>query len=175
MIGSHRMCDTCRFTGRPSKSLRRTPSGGEHGHVAVGEEEHVARVAENRGHVGGDEVFVVAQADHHRRTRAGGDNLVRIGARQHGQGEYAGQLLHGQTHSGFEVAAEIFLHQVGDDLGVGLGDELVAFVLKLLLEREIILDDAVVHDHDLAGAIAMGMRVFLGRTPVRRPARVADA
>ena len=48
-------------------------------------------------------------------------------------------------------------------------------ILKLLLERQIILDDAVVHHHDVALAIAMRMRVLFGGTAVRGPARVADA
>ena len=44
-----------------------------------------------------------------------------------------------------------------------------------LLQVEVVLDDAVVDDDDLAGAVAVRMRVLLGRAPVRRPARVADA
>ena len=62
-----------------------------------------------------------------------------------------------------------------DDFRVGFGDELVPFQLELMLELQIILDDAVVHDHDVAGAIAMRMRVLLGGTAVRSPARMADA
>ena len=37
--------------------------GREDGHVAIGQEEDVARVVEDRGDVGGDEVFVVTEAD----------------------------------------------------------------------------------------------------------------
>src|SRR5260370_3746449 len=69
----------------------------------------------------------------------------------------------------------MFFHQMGDDLCVRFGDELVALILKLLFERQIVFDDAVVHDHDLSAAIAMGMSVFLGWTAVRRPTCVADA
>jgi hypothetical protein len=64
---------------------------------------------------------------------------------------------------------------VRDDLGVGLGDELMTLFLKQLFEREIVLDDTVVNHHDLSGAIAMRMGVLLGRTAVGGPARVADA
>ena len=148
---------------------------GEHGHVAVGEEEHVARVPEDCRYVGGDEVFVIAQSDHHRRTLPRRDDLVRVRARQHRQREYPGQLLDGRPDRGLEIAREVFLYQVRDDFGIGLGDELMTYVLKLLFEREIVLDDAVVDDHDLAGAIAMRMRVLLGGAAVRCPARVADA
>ena len=54
------------------------------------------------------------------------------------------------------------LDQVRDDLGVGLGDELVALRLELALELEVVLDDAVVDDDDPAvcsrGAGARSLR-----------------
>ena len=84
------MCDTWRLTGRPVEIAEPHAVGREHRHVAIGEEEHVARVAEDGGHVGGDEVLALAEADHHRRPGARGDDLVRIGARDHGQREDAG-------------------------------------------------------------------------------------
>ena len=74
--------------------------------------------------------------------------------------------------AGLEV---MLLDQVGDDFGVGFGRELVAFVDQLLLQADIVFDDAVVDDDDLAGAIAMGMSVFFRGAAVRGPARVADA
>ena len=46
---------------------------------------------------------------------------------------------------------------------------------ELFLEREIVLDDAVVHDDEVAGAVRVRMCVHIRRTPVRRPARMADA
>ena len=47
--------------------------------------------------------------------------------------------------------------------------------LQLLLEIQVVLDDAVVDDDDLAGAVAVRMGVLFGRPAVRGPARVADA
>ena len=73
------------------------------------------------------------------------------------------------------VVLHLALDQVRDDLGVGLGDERVALALQLVLQVEVVLDDAVVDDDDLAGAVAVRVRVLLGRPAVRRPARVADA
>ena len=67
------------------------------------------------------------------------------------------------------------LDQVRDDLGVGFGLELVPLRLQLVLQLEVVLDDAVVHDDDAAGAVAVRVRVLLGRPAVRGPARVADA
>jgi hypothetical protein len=64
---------------------------------------------------------------------------------------------------------------VRDDLGVGLGDEPVPFLLELRLQIQVVLDDPVVDDHDPAGAVAVRVRILLGRPAVRRPSRVADA
>ena len=73
------------------------------------------------------------------------------------------------------VGLQVLLDQMGDDFGIGLGAELVAFVDQLLLQADVVLHDAVVHDNDLAGAIAMRMGILFGGTAVRGPARVADA
>jgi hypothetical protein len=40
------------------------------------EKEKIAGVIENRGHVAGDEVFILAQSDYDGRAVARGDNLV---------------------------------------------------------------------------------------------------
>ena len=70
---------------------------------------------------------------------------------------------------------EILLHQMGDDLGIGFGAELVAFFDELALQGEIVLDNAVMHDHDAAGAVAMGMSILFAGAAVRGPAGVANA
>src|SRR3981081_1705250 len=69
----------------------------------------------------------------------------------------------------------VLLDQVRNDFRIGLGGELVSFGDQLLLEREIVLDDAVVHDHDSARAVAMRMGVLFGGTAMRGPAGVSDA
>ena len=60
-----------------------------------------------------------------------------------------------------------------DDLGVGVGRELVALLLQLVAQLLEVLDDAVVHDRDLVGRVRM--RVDFVGLAVRRPAGVADA
>src|SRR5450631_887359 len=62
-----------------------------------------------------------------------------------------------------------------NDFRIGLGGELVAFFDQLLLQAEIVLDNPVMHDHDLARAVAVGMSIFFGRTSVCGPARVPNA
>ena len=64
---------------------------------------------------------------------------------------------------------------MGDDFGVGFGEELVALGDEGVLEREIVFDDAVVHDDEGAGAVAVGVGVLFGGAAVGGPAGVADA
>ena len=67
------------------------------------------------------------------------------------------------------------LDEVGDDLGVGFGDEGVALGDELVLEGEVVFDDAVVDDDEGAGAVAVRVGVLLGGAAVGGPAGVADA
>ena len=98
-----------------------------------------------------------------------------VGRDQH-QREQAAHVEQRPPHRVLEpVVFHLALDEVRDDLGVGLGDEGVSFLLELLLQIEVVLDDAVVDDDDPAGAVAVRMRVLFGRPAVRRPARVADA
>ena len=64
---------------------------------------------------------------------------------------------------------------MGDDLGIGLGDELVALGDEGGLEGEVVFDDAVVDDDEGSGAVAVGMGVFFGGAAVGGPPGVADA
>src|SRR3982751_3778562 len=68
----------------------------------------------------------------------------------------------------------ILLDHVGDDLGISFGGEFMALFGKLLLQRNVVLDDAVVHDHDAAGAVAVRVSIFFCWSAVRRPAGVAN-
>ena len=58
-------------------------------------------------------------------------------------------------------------------LGIGIGGEFLAERTEFLAQFLEILDDAVVDDGDLVGR--MRVRVVLGRPPMGRPARMADA
>ena len=75
----------------------------------------------------------------------------------------------------FGGEVELVLDEVGDDFGVGLGDELVAAGDEFGFEGEVVLHDAVVHDDERAGAVAVGVGVLLGGAAVGGPAGVADA
>ena len=77
--------------------------GSDDGEIAIGQKENVASVIEDRGNVGGDKVFVVAEADHQRRSIAGGDDLVGLIDGDHRQSEDAGEFFHGAANGFFKV------------------------------------------------------------------------
>jgi hypothetical protein len=53
---------------------------------------------------------------------------------------------------------------VGDDLGVGLGGEFVAFLQQLAFQGNVVFDDAVVCDDNTIRAISMRVCIlFVGR------------
>ena len=131
---------------------------------------------QNRGDVRGHEKLILSEADDDRRAVANRDDLVRIVGRDQHEREQSSQREKSPADGVFQpVALHFPLDEVRHDLRIGLRDEGVAFSNQLLLQLEIVLDDAVVDDDDLAGAVAMRMGVLLGRPPVRGPARVADA
>ena len=59
---------------------------------------------------------------------------------------------------------EIFFDKVRNHLGIGFRDERVPLGDQLLLQRQVILNDAVMHDHDAAGAVPedVGVRALDG-------------
>ena len=74
-----------------------------------------------------------------------------------------------------EVAFVVPLQKVHDHFRVGLRRELVAVRLQRLLQLAEVLDDPVQDDSGLVLVAArQGVRVLLGDSPVRCPARVAE-
>jgi hypothetical protein len=73
------------------------------------------------------------------------------------------------------VAGQGVLDEVGQDPAVGLGATRVPLGLQLLLELEVVLENAVVDDDERAAAVGVRVSVLLGRTSVGRQARVADS
>src|SRR5262249_47321393 len=67
------------------------------------------------------------------------------------------------------------LNEMSNNFGVGFSDKLVAFGLKLHFQFEIVLDNPVMYDHNLAGAITVWVGVFFGGAAMGGPAGVTDA
>ena len=176
MIGSQVTWCAGRSTGLPSRSVTRTPSLRQHRHVAIREKKDVARVLQQRRNIAGHEIFAVAQPDHRRRPDSRGNQFLRVLRGKKHQRIDAAQVLQRLAHRFFErQILRVFFHQMRHDLRIRLGDELVAFLLQLFLQLQIIFDDPVVHHHILPGAIAMRVRIFFRGTSVSGPARVANS
>src|SRR6266852_859334 len=69
---------------------------------------------------------------------------------------------------------KIFLDQMGNHFGISFGGKAMAFFNELSLQRNVILDNAIVNYDDSSGAVAMRVSVFFSGTPVRGPASVAN-
>ena len=73
------------------------------------------------------------------------------------------------------VALIVVFEHLRDNLRIGFRYELYAAAHEVLLEVEIILDDAVMHNGKTTALAHLRVRVHIARCAVRRPARVADA
>src|SRR5947208_1687937 len=51
----------------------------------------------------------------------------------------------------------------------------MTFFDQFLFQAKVVLYNPVVHHDNFPGAVTVGMRIFLGRTPVRGPAGMPDA
>ena len=146
------------------------------GDVALLEEDDPVGVGEDRGHVRGEEALAVAEADDERHVLARADEPVALAdvhdddARRRPRAGAA----RARTASARSPCVGL-LDEVGDRLGVGLGGQRVAARLEPVAQLAEVLDDPVVDDRDLAGAVLVGMGVEVVRPAVGRPARVGEA
>ena len=143
--------------------------------VAVLEEHDLVGVGQDRRDVRGQEALAVAEADHQRHVLAGADQPVALADVHHRDRVGALELPERMPDGVGQVALVGLLDQVGDGLGVGLRGQAMAACLELVAQVAEVLDDPVVDDRDLAGAIAMRMGIEVVRPAVRRPARVGEA
>ena len=151
------------------------PFLGDDREVSLLEEDDVAGVGEDGGDVAGDEISALAEAqDEGRGVLRDHQHLGRPLA-HHGEG--VGPLHLGERSAdrvGKLLAALLLVgDEVGEDLGVRLRAELVAGLLEVGLQLEVVLDDPVVDDGD--AFVLVGMRILVRRLPVGRPAGVPDA
>ena len=154
------------------------PAPRHHRHVLVLQHHHVAGVGQDGRDVGSQEGLVLAQAHHHAaRAELGRHQPIGHLAMEHDDRVGAAQLTERAAHRLVELRSvlEMALDQMRDDLGIRLGREDVPLGLQALLDRQVVLDDAVVHHHEVAGAVGVRVRVLVGGPAVGGPARVAEA
>ena len=149
----------------------------EDGHLHVADVIDVARVLEDRGHVGGDVGPVRSLSHDQRAVLPRAVQAVRFIFEEDAEGVGSPDPEHrpGNGLQRVVVPAVVVVHQLDRGLRVRLGMEAVARAHQLVLQLLVIFNDAVVHQRDLPVVRGVGMRVHLRRLPVGRPAGVADA
>ena len=127
--------------------------------------------------IGGDDVLILAHPHHEGRALTGDDQDVRLLLADHGDGVGAPHLPQRRLHGGLEVAVVQLADQVHQHLGVGLRFEGVALLLEVGLQRDVVLDDAIVDESDAVTVrliVAVRVGVADARLAVGGPAGVGD-
>jgi hypothetical protein len=121
-------------------------------HVAFRQEHEAPRHRQQCSHVGGNEVFIDAEADDDGTAFACRDDAFGIRLAHHGQCIRAPKFRHRFSNRGEQISrgAKMMMDPVRDDFGVGLRRERVAQAFELGAQRFMIFDDAVMHDGDPA-------------------------
>ena len=125
-----------------------------------------------------DHEFTVADPDHQRRTLARHDENIWFLLTHHRDRIRTSHFTQRCLHSLLQIAAIQLANEMREHFGVGLTRERVPLFLEVLLDRRVVLDDAVVDNRDavtMHAVIAMRMRVLLRDTAVRCPARMRNA
>ena len=166
-------------------ALDRHAGGGEELHavgpqdddLVVLDELDVARVSEEGGDAGGEELLAVAATDDQRALLAGADHDARVVGGHRDERIVAAQPAVGAQDGLGQVVGLVQLtrDQVGHDLDVGLRRELDPVGEELVLELHEVLDDAVDDDVDAVVLVEVRVRVVLAHAAVGGPARMADA
>ncbi len=150
---------------------------GDRDDLVLAELEGLAGVLDERRDVGADEVLAVADADHERGVTSCRHHARGVLGVDGDQRERAFEPGADLAHRVGQRAAvvERSLQQVGRDLGVGLGEQVVAGRLDLGPELGEVLDDAVVHQGDPTGVAEVRVGVDVVGGPVGGPPGVPDA
>ena len=144
------------------------------GDLAVIEINRLLRVAHERGGIGGDEHFVVADAEDHCAAVTRNDDLLRMTRIHHRDAVGAGDRAQRRAHRVLERIGLDARNQLREHFGIGVGCEHDSAGFELRAQRMRVVDDAVVHDDDPARDVGVRVRVRIARRAVRRPARMAD-
>ena len=147
---------------------------GHVGEIAFLQDDHVLGVLQDGRHVTGQEPLAVAQPHDQRHVHAGTHDSLRMIVVHDPDGVRATYLPQREAHRFDEVTVVARLDEVGQHLGIGLGNERVAVRAQPVLELHVVLDDPVVDQRQLAGAVRVWVGVGVVRTAVRRPAGVRD-
>ena len=151
----------------------------EFGDAVIVEDEEVVGQPEDGGDVRCQEGRPFVDPHDQRRDSAGGHDgigVVRMHHRQRERSAHPAQCGPDRPHDALRRGGgQVGLDEVGQDLGVGLGLEVVAVGDQLVGQLDVILDDAVVDQCQAAGAVGVRVGVVFVGPPVGGPPGVPDA
>ena len=134
-----------------------------------------ARLGQERGQVGREEVLAAAETDDQRRLMPDCDEPLRLVVVDDDESEMPFESQVGGANRFDEIAVVERLEQVRDDFGVRLGGEGMTLVLERPFQLAKVLDDAVQDDgHVPVFAAGERVGVALGDGTVCRPAGVPE-
>ena len=142
--------------------------------IAFFEEDEAAGNRQQCQLVGGDKVFTHPQANYQRATGAGRQQSSRVTG-IHDHRTVSAAQLRDSAQDGFTQGTALFqlpVHQMGNNFGIGLGDEDIAARLQQGAQRLMVFDDPVMDHHNVFRN--MRMRIALRRFAVRRPTSMGD-
>ena len=124
------------------------------------EDHDVLRALEDGRHVAREEALPVADADDERDVHPRSDDPIRVIGMHDADGVRATNLTQREPDGLDEIAVVLRLDEVREDLGVGVGGEPMPAAASRL-DLGVVLDDPVVDEGQLAGAVdvRVGVRV----------------
>ena len=149
--------------------------GRDPGNVAVLEVDHLAGVGHDGGDVARDDDVLLADANHKGAALAGDDHLAGMLGRDEGDAVGAFDALQRLAGRGEEVALVEGRHQVRQDFGIGLRDELHAMLFKAGPQSGVVFDNAVVDERQRSAVGDVRVGVHRCGEAVGGPAGVRDA
>ena len=149
-----------------------------HGDVLVVEVHHFVCVFDDGRCVASEEELAVSDTDHERAALTGCDNLVGVVLVDDGHGIRSDDLVQCDTYRGKQVEfllGAYVVDELYEHFCVGVAVELNPFLLQLVFQHGIVLDDAVVDNGQPSCAAHVGVGIRACRFSVGGPPRMGDA
>ena len=147
----------------------------QHGDLLILKENDVPGVAQQSGNIRCDEALAVPRAHDQRTVVPGAVQVARFVVAENAQRIAALQHSHSPNEGALHVAVIQPVQQMGNDLRVGLTDELRARLFQMAAQRRVVFNDAVMYHGDAALHVRMRMGVQVAGFPMGGPAGMADA
>ena len=131
----------------------------------------IASVPDKRGDITAKEHLAIAGAHDQRRITPGSDDLPGRIAVQRNQAERALECVTHRTKGFGKIATcgKRFFEQMRSHFGVGLRSEHMASGGEARSQRDMVFDDAVVNDREIAVAIEVRVCVLISRCAMGGP------